>query len=525
MFKASPSARIVGRYALHGAIAAGGMATVHLGRLVGPVGFSRTVAIKKLHAQYAADAEFVAMFLDEARIAARVRHPNVIPTLDVIATDNELFLVMEYVAGESIARLSRVLGAHQRPISTRVLCSVMAGVLHGLHAAHEATDEHGQPLNIVHRDVSPQNVLVGADGVARILDFGVAKAAGRTHTTRDGDIKGKLSYMPPEQLRGGAVNRQSDIYSAGIMLWELVTGERLFAGDNEGAVVAKVLGGHVAPPSKVLMAGPRRHHVDDGMMRAFEDLDQTILRALAMDPKDRFATARQMAAEVERKFQAANASEVSEWLDFLAHDVLKARAAMVSEIESHSARVATSPREMMPQGAPLAALETHVASGYPPTPSTPSTPSAPSDDPERRRRRKISVAAFGCVVIGCFVIGVFAAANSLRNQGEPSVAPRASVAPSVSANVDTFANVGAAPVVQASGSVAGEGPSKGPPNSSKDATALTPIAPLRPIERRTTAISPLAEPKPARTSVADCMTPTWFDAQGVKHYKPQCLNK
>ena len=199
--------RIVGRYALYAEIAAGGMATVHFGRLLGPVGFSRTVAIKRLHPQFAKDPEFVSMFLDEARLAARIRHPNVVPTLDVVATDGELFLVMDYVPGESIARLSRVLRERQETLPIRILSATIAGVLHGLHATHEAKDERGHPLGIVHRDVSPQNVLVGTDGVPRVLDFGVAKAAGRVQTTREGQIKGKLSYMPPEQL-GAAVSRQ-----------------------------------------------------------------------------------------------------------------------------------------------------------------------------------------------------------------------------------------------------------------------------------------------------------------------------
>ena len=161
MGNAAQQVRVVGRYALYNAIAAGGMATVHLGRLLGPVGFSRTVAIKRLHAQFASDPEFVSMFLDEARLAARIRHPNVVPTLDVVATGGELFLVMEYVPGESIARLARTLRENHEALPTRILSAIMAGVLHGLHAAHEAKDERGVPLGIVHRDMSPQNVLVG----------------------------------------------------------------------------------------------------------------------------------------------------------------------------------------------------------------------------------------------------------------------------------------------------------------------------------------------------------------------------
>src|SRR5512143_3537617 len=142
------------------------------------------------------------------------------------------------VPGESVARLLRALRDRQQTIPLRIVSATIAGVLHGLHAAHEAKDERGHPLGIVHRDVSPQNVLLGTDGVPRVLDFGVAKAAGRMQTTKEGQLKGKLSYMPPEQLRGSEVARQTDIYSVGVMFWELITGQRLFSGDNEGVVVA-----------------------------------------------------------------------------------------------------------------------------------------------------------------------------------------------------------------------------------------------------------------------------------------------
>jgi eukaryotic-like serine/threonine-protein kinase len=189
---AKPTVRVIGRYALYDVLASGGMATVHIGRLLGPVGFSRTVAIKRLHPRYAGDPEFVSMFLEEARLVARIRHPHVVPMLDVVATAGELFLVMEYVAGESLARLAHAAAERGERVPLRVSVAILSGLLQGLHAAHEAHDEHGQPLGIVHRDVSPQNVLVGSDGQARVLDFGIAKAAGRVQTTADGQVKGKL---------------------------------------------------------------------------------------------------------------------------------------------------------------------------------------------------------------------------------------------------------------------------------------------------------------------------------------------
>src|SRR5579859_759387 len=229
---ASRPARSIGRYVLFDEIAAGGMATVHFGRQSGAAGFSRTVAIKRLHPNLAKDPEFVAMFLDEARLVARIRHPNVVPTLDVVATEGEVFVVMEYVHGESLAKIRSAMLKAGRVADPRIVSAIMSSVLHGLHAAHEAKSEIGQPLNIVHRDVSPQNVLVGIEGTARVLDFGVAKAIGRVQTTREGQIKGKLAYMPPEQLHGGRVTRQADVYAAAVVTWETLTGARLFAGEH-----------------------------------------------------------------------------------------------------------------------------------------------------------------------------------------------------------------------------------------------------------------------------------------------------
>ena len=171
------------------------MAAVHIGRRLGPAGFSKTVAIKRLHAHFARDPEFVAMFLDEARLAARIEHTNVVSTLDVVTADRELFLVMEYVHGESLEKLIRTSRKEGTQVSPSITSAVVSDLLLGLQAAHEATDERGAPLGIVHRDVSPHNVIVGLDGICRVLDFGVAKAVWRLQSTRDGQLKGKLSFM------------------------------------------------------------------------------------------------------------------------------------------------------------------------------------------------------------------------------------------------------------------------------------------------------------------------------------------
>jgi eukaryotic-like serine/threonine-protein kinase len=314
---------LIGRYAIYGEIAAGGMATVHYGRLVGPVGFSRTVAIKRLHAHFAKDPEFAAMFLDEARLAARIRHPNVVQTLDVVALDGELFLVMDYVQGESLVRLIRASVAAAQPFPLDVLSGIICGALHGLHAAHEAKAEQGEPLGIVHRDVSPQNVLVCSDGLPRVLDFGVAKAAGRVQTTREGQLKGKLAYMSPEQIRSETVDRRTDVYAMGVVLWEAATLQRLFAGEGEGAVIQKVLEGVRQAPSAVAPHIPK-------------SVDGVAMRALEQDPTARFQTAREMALALEACVPMASSTRIAEWVDKLVGDVLVQRARTVAEIESQS---------------------------------------------------------------------------------------------------------------------------------------------------------------------------------------------
>jgi eukaryotic-like serine/threonine-protein kinase len=300
----------VGRYALLGEIASGGMATVHFGRLVGAVGFSRAVAVKQLHPQFARSKEFVAQFLDEAQLAARIRHPNVVSVLDVVARDGELFIVMEYVEGET---LSHLVGSARAPVPVAICSAILTQVLLGLHAAHEAKTEHGTPLEIVHRDVSPQNVLVGVNGVSRLLDFGVAKAVSRVHTTENGKIKGKLSYMAPEQLRAAPLDRRVDVFAAGVVLWELLTGRRLFARSDPGATVAAVLAGDVTPPSDFRPELP-------------PDLDAIVMKALAPAAPARFSTAREMAVALEGCVPPASSLKVSAWLESVAGGAIRARA-------------------------------------------------------------------------------------------------------------------------------------------------------------------------------------------------------
>ena len=316
-----PTLQPASKYAIYEEFANGGMASVHFGRLIGDLGFARTIAIKRLHAQFAKDDAFLAMFLDESRLAARIHHPNVVSTIDAATVGGETFLVLEYVHGDSVARLLRAGGLLGSRCPPSVAASIVCGALHGLHAAHEAKTEDGAPLGIIHRDVSPQNIIVGTDGVARVLDFGVAKATGRMQETREGEVKGKLRYMSPEQLQGRSLDRRADIYSAGVVLWEILTGTHLIKADNEGAIVTAILSLKPPAPSSVVPGIPGA-------------LDTVVLTALSREPSRRFSTARKMALAIEAAINVAGPVTVGEWVEEIAGTDLARRAAVIAEIEA-----------------------------------------------------------------------------------------------------------------------------------------------------------------------------------------------
>jgi eukaryotic-like serine/threonine-protein kinase len=348
---ALPRESVIGRYAIHDEIAAGGMASVFLGRMRGERGFSRTVAIKRLHPQLARDPDFVSMFLDEARLAARIQHRNVVAPLDVVTVDDrELLLVMEYIHGEALSRLIGSCRRSSTRIPAAIAVGVVTGVLHGLHAAHQATSETGHPLDIVHRDVSPQNIMVGVDGVARVLDFGIAKASLRADVvprtltgsrtphdgaaagdppaphaiTQAGVAKGKLSYMSPEQIRCEPLDRRSDVFAAAVVLWEMLALMRLFQGEDKAQVEARITKATIRPPSEI--------HPE--VTRA---LDAVLARALDRDRDRRYATAREFADALEQALPPASPGRVGQWLSETAGDGLAERARILARMESSSA--------------------------------------------------------------------------------------------------------------------------------------------------------------------------------------------
>jgi eukaryotic-like serine/threonine-protein kinase len=280
------AAQVLDRYQLIGEIASGGMASVFLARLGGVGGFSRMVAIKRLHPHLAGEPEFVEMFLDEARLAASIHHRNVVPILEIGSSALGYYLVMEYIEGVTLAKLMTHATVTRRPVPRPVLLRVAIDTLSGLHAAHELTDENDNPLGVVHRDCSPQNILIGLDGCTRITDFGIARASSRLHTTREGAMKGKLAYMAPEQTQGDGFDRRADLFSVGVVLWEILAEARLFKGSTEAETLKRLLHDPI----------PALRSVVDDVPAA---LDAVCARALARDPKQRFATAAEMADAIE----------------------------------------------------------------------------------------------------------------------------------------------------------------------------------------------------------------------------------
>lgn len=320
-------------------IAAGGTATVHFGRLLGQ-GFARTVAIKRLHPTYARDPTFVGMFLDEARIAARIRHPNVCAILDVATVDDVPCLILEYVHGEPMSRHIDAAVARDEVVPFDVAAGVVCGMLHGLHVAHEATDEAGEPLHIIHRDVSPQNVLVGTDGVPRVVDFGMAKAMGRVQNTAEGQLKGKIGYMAPEQFTPDEIDRRVDVYSAAVVLWETLTGAFLFERQAPSAMMKQILEGELKDPRTVVPDIP-------------DELAEVCMKGLSRNPDERFATALEMAVAIESAIVLPSPREIGTWVDHVAGDVLRDRAKVLARIEAEHASPPSVPPP--PSGSPAAA--------------------------------------------------------------------------------------------------------------------------------------------------------------------------
>ena len=303
--------RRVGRYDLLTELGRGGMASVYLARGFGSAGFERLAAVKLLHRGLCADEDFVEMFLDEARVAARLHHPNATAIIDVGADGPQLYMVMDYVEGDTLHAVQCAAAGLHRAVPLGIALRIVLDALAGLDAAHELRGADGGSLGLIHRDVTPHNVLVGVDGAARLVDFGIARAAGRSGVTTAGVLKGKLSFMAPEQIYGRPVDRRADLFSMGVTLWETIALRRCFPS-RESAPLSRVAQAPYRPLRDVAPHIPAA-------------LDDICRRALAFDPADRFATAAEFAESIEDAFRGdlSTQRELGQFMSVVAADKVR----------------------------------------------------------------------------------------------------------------------------------------------------------------------------------------------------------
>jgi serine/threonine protein kinase len=533
------SRRVVAEYVLGERLAAGGGGTVHLAVKLGALGFRRLVAIKRLHPHLAHDAEFVARFKDEIRLVSRFTHPNIVQTFDVVESPQELALVMEFADGVTLQELlvdARNAGVGVPPaVTTGIVCQA----LHGLHAAHEARDDLGRALQIVHRDVSPQNVMVGKDGLVKVLDFGIAKAINDSHVTRTGHVSGKVAYMAPEQVLSGAVDRRTDVFAAGVVLWEALTGQRLFRGPGTPEIVAvsNILELRVPPPSEIRadLSG---------------ELDHIVLRALERDPARRFGSARDFALALESVMVVASASDIAGttadlcsarlerrsaalqhfWQGIASGDVVRrvAREEMVTIPELARAQFTERTPSLLDATLSDFVNSARLTTGADSELQHPELQAVLADEAFQRvqppRRRYLGKAVALAATIAVLWVGSRGVLGSIGG------AVRATSAVPLAARPDR-------PLpASLTGSVSARFAPPTRPRENEDESAVPQRSdraappPPEPSERRRVAPSATRrargtpQPKPQVQAAADaCSPPTYTDAEGIRHFKRECL--
>jgi len=552
-----PQPIMIGRYLLHRQIARGGMATIHIARLMGDEGFSRIVAAKRLLPEFAEDSEFVAMFLDEARIASKVHHRNVVPVLDVVTTGEEAILVQEYVHGTPLHFLLRTARQTNSRIPLDIAVSIACQVLAGLHAAHETRDELGAPLHIVHRDVSPQNVMVAVDGTARLLDFGVAKATMAAHVTREGQFKGKLAYSAPEQLRGHAT-RQSDLYSLAVVLWELIVGHRMHhTAQAEVELVATIMNGRLPTITDALTAD--RDALGPDRWRELQAIEPIIKTGLAVEASERWATAADMEHALTDVVRPATSGEVAAWLKGLGRELIEKHGRVLAAEEASWRRVGTSIQRRLASGTgePRRGVQASFASAPTAAQSQP-RPVAPG-----RSVSATALIAVLCTLVVVLGIGVVLAIRrpartaAIEPAAPPAAVPPAAVPPAVippaavaakpapvappvaplaapqpsvpQAIVTPVAKSAPAPADVESpadaqpvpGTPAPTGPSRNPPRQ-RESQRSRPSQQAAPPKKSTPAAGPTSQPSSAPDPATDCSPPYYYEGQ-KKIFKPNCI--
>lgn len=383
----------IGRYEIVEPLATGGMATVYLARLTGPGGFAKLVALKTIHPHLVAEDGFVEMFLDEARIASRITHPNVCQIVDFGVGTGSYFIAMELLLGENLAKLRPALeNLEQDERHVEMVSRIVADAALGLHAAHEVKGDDGELLQVVHRDISHSNLIVTFDGVVKVVDFGIASAADQLHLTRTGTLKGKFAYMAPEQLEQQGVDRRADLWSLGVVLWEMLTGERLFTRKRQVDSMRAVLDDPI----------PLASSLNPDVM---PEMDAILARALDRAPEKRFASALDFA-------QALDALAATQGWTFSAQNLGEHMRRVCSEsFEQQSAMVLNARSASATSSTPsVTNEETQTRRASPVAVRREETP-VPASDPGNKRRAWTSMLALA-VVTGTAAVAYFAGSRA-----------------------------------------------------------------------------------------------------------------
>jgi serine/threonine-protein kinase len=486
--------RSVGRYKLYEEIAFGGMGAVHLCVLEGAGGFRRPVAIKRLHPHVGHGAARHEL-RQEAWLGSLVRHPNVVPVLDLVEVNGNFLLVMEFVLGETVARLLRKHG--MMPVAVAV--AIMGDVLHGLHAAHTATGANGHPLGIVHRDVSPQNILVGVDGVGRILDFGVAKCSWPEEkfgeTTEVGFVKGKLGYIAPEQLLSEPLDARTDIFSAGVVLWEALTGRRLFKGLGPMQALVRLADRAIPPPSAY-----------NGEVTP--KLDALVARALHRNPQSRFRSAEEFAEQLQTVMGRAHPGRVGRYVEQAAASAIDQQRYLLRCIQAPERLIApleSALGQVSPQEATTSSFAIHrrIAS---------------------RRRRWLSYVHKIKAAVGVGVLLLTGAVYGVSNLRLP---PKGGQPVTLSASARRpVAEIRAAPATPEGVLFVASAPSPSGVSEPLASTTTSPRqapAPSVPGKSKPLARAKIAAKRRALSAQASCSPPYRVDSDGIKRIKRGCL--
>jgi serine/threonine protein kinase len=360
----------LGRYELLKRIAVGGMAELFLARTTAQhFGYEKIVALKRILAAHAEDEQFITMFLAEARLAATLHHTNIVQVHDVGEENGALFFTMEYVFGQDVRRVVKAVQVRDGRLPIEHAIMIVVNTAAGLHYAHQQEDREGRPLGIVHRDVSPSNILVSYDGGIKLLDFGIARVTANLASTGQDILKGKVPYMSPEQCRGEPLDRRSDVFALGVVLWELTVRRRLFIGDNDLVIATRICGQDAPRPSDMLPGYPR-------------DLEQIVMKALARDRDQRYASAEELQLDLEEyarehKLLLSSAKLAHFMADLFAEEIRKAKADLRQRIASITGIFPAVPDEPPRRSTlppmPVSALPLPVPQAATPAEENPST--------------------------------------------------------------------------------------------------------------------------------------------------------